>query len=218
VKTSAARQIDETPADGQALPPIKVTRAETRRRKVLSVASDLFATKGFEATSMRDVATAVGMMSGSLYYHFASKEDMYVAVQDASVSKIFDWVQAAIARFGEPWADDPWAGDPWERLEAAAVAHCEALLDRSGFRVLVTPIFPPGLDPKVRQKLVEQRDRFERMMDEVIDALPLPPNINRQVFQKHYLGAINWVGVWYEPGGPLEPAEIARQIVRALKR
>lgn len=213
VKTSAARQFEEIPADAQPLPAIKLTRAETRRRKVLSVASDLFATKGFEATSMRDVATAVGMMSGSLYYHFASKEDMYVAVQDASVSKIFDWVQAAIARFGEPWA-----GDPWERLEAAAVAHCEALLDRSGFRVLVTPIFPPGLDPKVRQKLVEQRDRFERMMDEVIDALQLPPNINRQVFQKHYLGAINWVGVWYEPGGPLEPAEIARQIVRALKR
>ena len=223
VKVSAARQIEEASADGQAPPAIKVTRAEMRRRKVLSVASDLFATKGFEATSMRDVATAAGMMSGSLYYHFASKEDMYVAVQDASVSKIFDWVEAAIARFGEPWAadpwaGDPWAGDPWERLEAAAVAHCEALLDRSGFRVLVTPIFPPGLDPKVRRKLVEQRDRFERMMDEVIDALPLPPDINRQVFQKHYLGAINWVGVWYEPGGPLEPAEIARQIVRALKR
>jgi AcrR family transcriptional regulator len=213
MRTSAAQRIEERPAEGQTLPAIKTTRADARRRKVLTVASDLFATKGFEATSMRDVATAVGMMSGSLYYHFASKEDMYVAVQDASVSKIFDWVHAAIARF-----DDPWTGDPWERLEAAAVAHCEALLDRSGFRVLVTPLFPPGLDPQVRQKLVEQRDRFERMMDEVINALQLPPDINRQVFQKHYLGAINWVGVWYEPGGPLEPAEIARQIVRALKR
>jgi AcrR family transcriptional regulator len=213
VKTSAARQIEEPPAEGRTLSAIKITRAETRRRKVLSAASDLFATKGFEATSMRDVAAAAGIMSGSLYYHFASKEDMYVAVQDTSVSKIFDWVEAAIARFG-----DPWTGDPWERLEAAAMAHCEALLDRSGFRVLVTPLFPPGLDPRVRQKLVEQRDRFERMIDEVIDALRLPPEINRQVFQKHYLGAINWVGVWYEPGGPLEPREIGRQIVSALKR
>ena len=188
--------------------PIEKTRAEARRQKVLAAASDLFATKGFEATSMRDIAAAAGLMSGSLYYHFASKEDLYIAVQDASVSKIFDAVQVAISD----------VDDPWQRLEAAAVAHCEALLDRSGFRVLVTPIFPPGLDRSVREKLVEQRDRFERMMDKVIAALPLPRDIDRHVFQKHYLGAINWVGVWYTPDGPSTPAEIARQIVRALKR
>jgi AcrR family transcriptional regulator len=187
---------------------VAVTRAELRRQKVLTVASDLFATKGFEATSMRDVATAANLMSGSLYYHFASKEEMYVAVQDASVSKIFNAVEAAIARVEDPWA----------RLEAAAVGHLEALLDRSGFRVLVTPIFPPGLAPAVLEKLVSQRDQFERMMKPVIAALPLPASIDRHVFQKHYLGAINWVGIWYEPAGPFKPAEIARQIVATLRR
>ena len=103
---------------------------------MLTVASELFAKKGFEATSIRDIATAAGMMSGSLYYHFASKEDLYIAVQDASVSKIFNAVSSAIVDIA----------DAWERLEAAAIAHAEALLDRSGFRVLVTPLFPPGLD------------------------------------------------------------------------
>jgi AcrR family transcriptional regulator len=205
--TSAAVQI-EVSGEDRADAAGKPTRAELRRRKVLSAASDLFATKGFEATSMRDVATAAGMMSGSLYYHFASKEDMYVAVQDASVSKIFDWVRAAIAG----------VRDPWDCLEAAAVAHCEALLDRTGFRVLVTPLFPPGLDPAVRAKLVAQRDRFERMMDEVIGALPLPDDFDRHLFQKHYLGAINSVGVWYAPDGARQPAEIGRHIVKALRR
>jgi AcrR family transcriptional regulator len=187
---------------------VAMTRAELRRQKVLTVASDLFATKGFEATSMRDVAAAANLMSGSLYYHFASKEEMYVAVQDASVSKIFDAVEAAIAKVEDPWA----------RLEAAAVGHLEALLDRSGFRVLVTPIFPPGLAPAVLEKLVAQRDQFERMMKPVIAALSLPASIDRHIFQKQYLGAINWVGVWYDPAGPFKPAEIARQIVAALRR
>jgi AcrR family transcriptional regulator len=190
---------------GQA---VAVTRAELRRQKVLTVASDLFATKGFEATSMRDVATAANLMSGSLYYHFASKEEMYVAVQDASVSKIFNAVEAAIATVEDPWA----------RLEAAAVGHLEALLDRSGFRVLVTPIFPPGLAPAVLEKLVAQRDQFERMMKPVIAALSLPASIDRHIFQKQYLGAINWVGVWYDPAGPFKPAEIACQIVATLRR
>jgi TetR/AcrR family transcriptional regulator, cholesterol catabolism regulator len=200
---------------GKVPPPIEtagqavaITRAELRRQKVLTVASDLFATKGFEATSMRDVATAANLMSGSLYYHFASKEEMYVAVQDASVSKIFNAVEAAIATVENPWA----------RLEAAAVGHLEALLDRSGFRVLVTPIFPPGLAPAVLEKLVAQRNQFERMIKPVITALPLPASIDRNIFQKHYLGAINWVGIWYDPAGPFKPAEIARQIVATLRR
>ena len=170
--------------------------------------SRLFAEFGYEATTVRQIADEVNILAGSLYYHFASKEEMYVAVQDASVSKIFNAVEAAIARVEDPWA----------RLEAAAVGHLEALLDRSGFRVLVTPIFPPGLAPAVLEKLVAQRDQFERMIMPVIAALALPASIDRYIFQKHYLGAINWVGIWYDPAGPLKPAEIARQIVATLRR
>jgi len=183
-------------------------RAAVRRRQVLKVASELFAQKGFEATSMRDIATAAGFMSGSLYYHFASKEDLYIAVQDASISKIFDAVSKAIVG----------VDGAWERLEAAAVAHAEAMLDRSDFRVLVTPLFPPGLDAKVRAELVHQRDRFERMIEAVILDLPLPADIDRRIFQRNYLGAINWIPVWFNPDGILRPADIARQLVRTLRR
>jgi AcrR family transcriptional regulator len=183
-------------------------RAAARRRQVLTVASELFAAKGFEATSIRDIATAAGMMSGSLYYHFASKEDLYIAVQDASISKIFNAVESAI----------PGIADPWERLEAAAIAHVEAMLDRSGFRVLVTPLFPPGLDKTVRDALVAQRDRFERMIDTVIADLPLPDTIDRRIFRQHYLGALNWIPVWCNPDGPVAPAEIVRQFIATLRR
>ena len=183
-------------------------RAAIRRRQVLTVASELFAAKGFEATSIRDIATAAGMMSGSLYYHFASKEDLYIAVQDASISKIFNAVEQAI----------PGIADPWDRLEAAAIAHVEAMLDRSGFRVLVTPLFPPGLDKTVRDALVAQRDRFERMIDTVIADLPLPKSLDRRIFRQHYLGALNWIPVWCDPDGPVAPAEIVRQFMATLRR
>jgi len=194
----AARKIEQEDAG----------RAAIRRRQVLTVASELFAKKGFEATSIRDIATAAGMMSGSLYYHFASKEDLYVAVQDASISKIYNAVASAIETNAAPW----------ERLEAAAIAHVEAMLDRSGFRVLVTPLFPPGLDRKVRDALVAQRDRFERMMEKLIADLPLPDSIDRRIFQRHYLGAINWIPVWYDYDGPAAPADIVRQFIATLRR
>jgi AcrR family transcriptional regulator len=201
VPSASAQMIeqDDVVADG---------RATIRRRQVLTVASELFAKKGFEATSIRDIATAAGMMGGSLYYHFASKEDLYIAVQDASISKIFDAVSKAILA----------PNGPWERLEAAAVAHAEAMLDRSGFRVLVTPLFPPGLNANVVRELVEQRDRFERMIEAVILDLPLPTNVDRRIFQRNYLGAINWIPVWFKPDGTLKPADIARQLVLTLRR
>ena len=192
----------------QAIEQEDAGRAAIRRRQVLTVASELFAAKGFEATSIRDIATAAGMMSGSLYYHFASKEDLYVAVQDASISKIFNAVEQAIVGIA----------DPWDRLEAAAIAHVDAMLDRSGFRVLVTPLFPPGLDKTVRDALVAQRDRFERMIDAMISDLPLSASLDRRIFRQHYLGAINWIPVWCDPDGPVAPADIVKQFMATLRR
>ena len=103
-------------------------------------------------------------------------------------------------------------------MEAAAIAHVDAMLDRSGFRVLVTPLFPPGLDKAVRDTLVAQRDRFERMMETVIADLPLPNSIDRRIFQRHYLGAINWIPVWYDYDGPVAPTDIVRQFIATLRR
>ena len=183
------------------------TRADVRRKQLLSIASELFSQKGFEATSMRDIATAAGIMSGSLYYHFVSKENIYVAVVGESIAKITSAVAAAIDSIPEPWA----------QLEAAAIAHCEALLIPSGFRVLTTPLFPPNLAPGVRAQLVEQRDRFERMMAVVIDALPMQAGFDHKIFQRQYLGALNWIPVWYKPDGSFAPDQIARQFVSTMR-
>ncbi|MFD0387730.1 TetR/AcrR family transcriptional regulator [Tistrella bauzanensis] len=109
-------------------------RQNNRRDKLLQAAAHLFASQGYEATSMRDIASAVGMLPGSVYYHFPSKEDLFVAVHDEGVRQITDAVEAAIAGID----------DPWDRLEAAAAGHMEALLADSGFASVVTPNTPPS--------------------------------------------------------------------------
>ena len=52
------------------------TDAPTRRSELLLIAAELFATKGFKNTTVRDIAEASGILSGSLYHHFDSKESM----------------------------------------------------------------------------------------------------------------------------------------------
>src|ERR1700761_1525411 len=81
------------------------------RAKLLSVSARLFAKGGFEATSMRDIAARAGMLAGSMYYHFPSKNDLIAAVYEAGVAEIGAAVDGALAK----------ARGPWLRLEAACV-------------------------------------------------------------------------------------------------
>ena len=81
------------------------------RAKLLSVSARLFAKNGFEATSMRDIAARAGMLAGSMYYHFPSKNDLIAAVYEAGVAEIGAAVDEALDK----------ARGPWPRLEAACV-------------------------------------------------------------------------------------------------
>src|SRR3954465_11788841 len=99
--------------------PIAAQRAhaDSRLPAVLDEAARLFRSQGFEGTSVRDIARAVGILPGSLYCHFATKELLLAAVYVRGVEQITGSVQAAIDAHE----------DPWDRLEAACIAHLEAI-------------------------------------------------------------------------------------------
>src|SRR5947209_1878934 len=101
------------------------------RATLLAVSARLFARGGFEATSMRDIASRAGMLAGSMYYHFPSKNDLIEAVYREAVNEIAGAVDAAVAR----------AQSPWARLEAGCIAHLESLLaDRAHAAVMTADL------------------------------------------------------------------------------
>lgn len=84
------------------------TRSDSRLPLVLDAAARFFAEKGFGYTSMRDIAGAAGMLPGSLYYYFASKEELLIAVYAEGVRRIEEAVRPALDK-----ADaDPGRGSP----------------------------------------------------------------------------------------------------------
>jgi len=176
-----------------------------RRQQVLEAAARRFSEGGFHATSMRDIAADVGFLVGSIYYHFESKDALFVAVHRAAVDMMTNTVSAALEN----------VTDPWDRLEAAAAAHCEALNGDNAFVGVITPIFPVT-GGELRNALAAQRDAYEVMFMGLVDALGLPPDIDRHVFRLHVLSALNGTKFWYRPGGKT-PSEIGRQLVRMLK-
>jgi TetR/AcrR family transcriptional regulator, cholesterol catabolism regulator len=180
-------------------------RADNRLRLVLDAAARLFREKGYASTSMRDIATASGMLAGSLYYHFPSKEALLVAVYGEGVGHITVAVESALAR----------DGDPWERLERACTAHLEALLSGSDYAQVVVRVRPDDV-PEVATELTALRDGYERTFAQAIQSLPLPRPTDRRALKLMLLGALNWSQTWYRPGRD-SPAVVARRFLRLLR-
>ncbi len=79
------------------------------------------------APSMRDIAAAVGMLPGSLYYHFASKDVLVEEIFIAGTAVLSAAIEAAIAGLDDPWA----------RLERACITHLAAHLSESAFATVI---------------------------------------------------------------------------------
>ncbi|HJU21764.1 MAG TPA: TetR/AcrR family transcriptional regulator [Casimicrobiaceae bacterium] len=186
--------------------PIRAPRADNRLPLILDEAARLFGERGFHGTTIRDVVRGIDMLPGSLYYHFAAKEDLLGAVYEEGVARITARVRAATAK----------RVDPWQRLTAACVAHLEALLGEGDYAQVVIRVRPADV-PAIAARLTALRDRYERIFVELIEALPVRPSVERRTLRLMLLGALNWSQTWYRPGRD-DPRVIARNFVALLRR
>lgn len=134
------------------------------RRAVLEAARRLFTRQGFDGTSMRDIATEVGLTNAALYYHFSSKDALLAALSQTrrdELDRLAEWVRTRpsspglLREIGLRWVD----GATSERLEGLRLAHAiRPVLNRvvdprhgvpGGFDSLVE-LFAPG-DDRVEQ-------------------------------------------------------------------
>lgn len=178
--------------------------SEDRRQVLINEAAQLFGNKGYENTSMRDIAAAVGILPGSLYHHFPSKADLFTAVYAFAVSQSLEAVKMAL----------PDSADPWARLEAACIAHMQGLLEKNRFAAVL--VSHPLAD-RLPEQVVTLRDSYEAIFRDLIGKLPLPAGIDRRIFRLGLLGAMNWATSWYRPGGET-PEAIALKLLNAIRR
>ena len=186
--------------------PRRSAHADSRLPQILDTAAHLFCTQGYQGTTVRDIASAVGILPGSLYCHFSTKDDLLAAVYVRGVDQICAAVEAAIARTAEPWP----------RLEAACVAHLEAILRDDDYARVVVRVRPTDV-PSVAQRLIKDRNRYEAQWLALIKALPLPAGTDRKAFRLMLLGALNWAPNWYRADGAASPRTLARHFIAMFK-
>lgn len=182
-------------------------RSDSRLPRILDRTAHLLRDKGFHGTSMRDIAGAVGMLPGSLYCHFESKENLLVAVYAQGVRRLGEAVDEALAAAAAA------GSGPWQRLEAACVAHLQALLDGGDYAQVIVRVQPDEA-PGAASQLIALRDGYEGRFRALIDALPA--RARRDHLRLLLLGGLNWVPSWYRTGKD-SPRAIARGFVSILR-
>jgi AcrR family transcriptional regulator len=171
----------------------------------LRLAADLFAERGFKATTVRDIAEAAGMLSGSLYHHFDSKESIIEEL-------LHEYVDALLADYRRIIAD---GGPPRVVLSrlvnavfASFVGHKAAITVWQNERANLAQL--PGYG-----YLVQAEEEVERLWTEVIGqgiaAGEFRPDLDPRLVYR-FLRDVVWMAVrWYQPGGRLTTDQLASQ-------
>jgi len=177
-------------------------KSNTLRHHLLLVAARAFHRHGYKGATLKEIAEAAGILPGSIYHYFRSKEDLFSQVHDAGFREINTSIDKALAQ----------VQDPRQRLEAACTAHLKVLVSDDALAGFTgSSLFNPDMG-MLTGRLIKLRDGYEARFRVLIEAIDLPPHIDRKVFRLALLGALNWTQVWYRRGKK-SPAAIARALI-----
>jgi AcrR family transcriptional regulator len=169
--------------------------------RIRDVATELFYEKGYHATSMREVAAAVGIKAGSLYNHFASKEDL---LSEIALGTMNEMLAGAYARLGT-------AASPDAQLRRLVEFHVRYSAENR-LRAKVADDQLHALSPPRRRQVLAIRDQYEAVFRDI-----LTRGRDEQLWQVDDVPVVSFaiatmasaVGVWYREDGRLAATEIA---------
>lgn len=180
-----------------------MTVEPSTRERVRREAAALFRAKGFNGTSMSDLAAEVGITKSSLYHHYPSKQSLLAEIVELTMDRAYPQVRAVVE------SNRPAS----ERLARAVEIHTvEAIRDLDALACYSDE--GRYLSPEFMAAHVEKRDRYERLFRHVYDdGLASGEFVDQDpgLAVKAILGMCNSIVRWYRPSGNLSPEEIANE-------
>ncbi|WP_019931571.1 TetR/AcrR family transcriptional regulator [Nocardia sp. BMG111209] len=181
------------------------TAKSARRTELLALAAELFAERGLRATTVRDIADAAGILSGSLYHHFDSKESMVDEILRGFLDDLF-------GRYREIVAANLSARDT---LEALVIASYESF-DHSHAAVAIYQAEAKRLSGTPRFDYIDEYNRefrqiWSRVLELGVADGSFRPELDVELALR-FLRDTVWVAVrWYRPGGRITVGTLAKQ-------
>lgn len=182
-----------------------VSDPASARGRLLHQAAALFRDKGYERTTVRDLAAAVGIQSGSLFHHFRTKEEILKAVMVETIRLNTALMQAAVDS----------ADTNHEKLRALIRAELESINGQTGEAMAVLVFEWRSLSEAGRAEVLELRDIYEALWLEVLGALRDEEIVRADPFvvRRMLTGALSWTVTWYRQDGGLSLDDLTSQVM-----
>ena len=175
------------------------------RQEILRTAARLFQQRGYDATSMNDVAAALKLSKGGLYHHFQSKDailfNLMNHAMDITQERVIDQVKGKAA--------------PDERLRTLIRRHIEVVMSVRDREITVMLHENHPLPPAMRRRINARKKDYvhfvESLIAEVQGARTSRSGVAPRAAAFALLGMINWIYQWYRPEGALHEESLVRQ-------
>ncbi len=181
----------------------QVTDPDSARGKLLQTAAHLFRSKGYERTTVRDLASAVGIQSGSIFHHFKSKDEILRSVMEETIRYNTALMRASLAE----------AGTLRERVLALIRCELQSIMGGTGEAMAVLVYEWRSLSQASQQFILELRDIYEQLWLDVLSEAKAAGYFNADPFilRRFLTGALSWTNTWFRPEGPMSLDQLAEQ-------
>jgi AcrR family transcriptional regulator len=173
---------------------------EQRRKTIRAAAAKLFAQKGYENTTTRDIARAANISSAAVYYYFDSKEDLLYQILDETITNGLELL-SKIAK-GEKTLP--------EKLSSILQAHTRTAVDYNKMKLLVHD--QRSLSSKHKEFISKKQRDYVQFLIRILEELKREGkivDIDTTVCAFAFFGMVSWAYRWYNPKGRIKPAELA---------
>ncbi|MDG1943731.1 MAG: TetR/AcrR family transcriptional regulator [Halioglobus sp.] len=187
----------------------QITDPDSPRGRLLDQAAQLFLQKGYERTTVRDLASAVGIQSGSIFHHFSSKEDILKAVMSEALVYFIEELRAAIEA----------AQNPRHRLLACIRSELQFTIGADTTAVMSLLISEwRSLSVEAQGDILHYRSRYEQQWLDVLNGAKEVGLVDGDVFVMRRLlaGAIHWTTTWFQLDGELSLEALANETLHLV--
>lgn len=176
---------------------------------IIATAAELFATRGYEATSMRDIAEACGISKSLLYHHFSDKYEIFSKASATDSPGLNEQVSEALA--GVERARD--------RLLTFMKVTARYFDENRLSWIASSQEFWSSNEDKITLKMRVRRDAFEKMLRRILDEGVATGEFNirdTRMAGRLILSSLNWMQRWYRPGGTKSAEDIAEEYFQLI--
>jgi AcrR family transcriptional regulator len=183
----------------------KTENVGLRRKKILETAAKVICEKGYEGTSIQDIAEATGLTKAGLYHHIRSKEHLLLEIMnygmDVFEEQVLDQVMAI--------------ADPLERLKQCMEKNILLVTHGWSKEVIIILHEHATLHGQARTQINARKKRYVRFLESAFAEAMRAQRIRRvqpKVAAFAFLGMVLWIYKWFQPGGEISESELVKEM------